>query len=894
MSNKSSSSPAAAGIYHGSNNRRIINRVLLISILCVILVVLIRATAFSPTSSFLKRSSSSDASGNSNDEGVIKRNEERKDVAILVQREKDEGREDDQKNGATARTRNHHHRDSEASSSSEDDQSLVAKFLLLAGLRRVAAHHDLQRGGVSRACFIALVRHTRSGLERAARLLLNVKANLPLMAARYPAVLFVEYDADEAAVIAALNINSGFLSDKKTGDSNGRGPLTHLFPAGVIVAHIPQKDFGVLPPWVHGEERGVRWPYPASSYWGVSYRYMCNFFATRVMYQEALKRFDYYFRLDTDSYILARPMKTVVVPKAAPDAVKKLTLLLLRGRAARSAHADADDMKKAAKFIEESRSSIMSSHQEASSSSSDSNNDKQSFDELGFEELPVDADYFLDTASADAKYSFNMIHPQTIPQFLNGVPEMFDEFYVKELNLELEMVEKEGGDPNRVRIMRRSSNEQPWEMLRRQHRESDDSSPRHLHHHRNNNNDDDGSDTSGSQKKKKQTMKKKTENPLGDVNKWRKAEENRHRGGSGPRPFNYPGAPAAIHFWDNYEIVSLAMFRSSSSIADASSSPSSVGEGEQQQLHNHEGILLLMGENTTATAAAAEAEAVSLHPVKTQPVSTAHLPPNRDQIFAMAFAALGGSSSHTKADLEKRAISRHRRFESTHKKALHDLRAAALGRFITHFDRAGGVFYRRWGDAEARTLTAALFLQSTEISYAQSLPYQHYHNYHCASQDSSEMPFAAERGQKVDAGSTSGRSSKSSISHVAAFLRKLGLSDEDGGSGGGGGGDAVSCNLIVRALAPARINEEYLFEKALSAAVTHLSSQRRNLIKEVHGQCERVATQEGGSSWDMNGTKNMFAWKGKGSAEMTPCEHSHNNEYIWGYVKQQGDGFLAV
>ena len=53
--------------------------------------------------------------------------------------------------------------------------------------------------------------------------------------------------------------------------------------------------------------------------------------------------------------------------------------------------------------------------------------------------------------------------------------------------------------------------------------------------------------------------------------------------------------------------------------------------------------------------------------------------------------------------------------------------------FLNYFDQKGGFYYYRWGDAEVRTLLVSLFIPASEVAYLDSLPYQHYHNYHCPS-----------------------------------------------------------------------------------------------------------------------------------------------------------------
>jgi hypothetical protein len=148
-----------------------------------------------------------------------------------------------------------------------------------------------------------------------------------------------------------------------------------------------------------------------------------------------------------------------------------------------------------------------------------------------------------------------------------------------------------------------------------------------------------------------------------------------HNRGAGPTPFHSPRG-LGLHFWDNFEIVDLRLFRPR---IDELIVPMSLDGGDRAALAS------------APTAAAAGDDAA-----------------NNDA---------GGA-----ADARPAAASPARR---------HLDRAQSVQRFLTHFDRASGFYTHRWGDAEVRTLTATLYLEQHQLLYTAALPYQHYHNYHC-------------------------------------------------------------------------------------------------------------------------------------------------------------------
>ena len=212
--------------------------------------------------------------------------------------------------------------------------------------------------------------------------------------------------------------------------------------------------------------------------------------------------------------------------------------------------------------IEQAKSWIELAHgiRRGSSSASSSINRQQQENRnallnfLGFEEKIVDVDYFLDMAASDSKYSFSMLHPQTLPQFLNGLWEMYDDFFKKEV---VDLSEQTAELQNH--IMRLSADERP------QYQSADFNLEEILkgggENNPKNSKDDaveaDAHDTSN--KRKKVTNKKYSAQNLAAAAKY--VSKRVGRGGvQGPSPFNSPRG-IGLHFWDNYEITSLEMFR---------------------------------------------------------------------------------------------------------------------------------------------------------------------------------------------------------------------------------------------------------------------------------------------------------------------------------------------
>lgn len=148
-----------------------------------------------------------------------------------------------------------------------------------------------------------------------------------------------------------------------------RLPTTSGVTSGVELVALPTADFGDIPSHLKPKNQ---WPYAANSYWGVGYRHMCRFFGIRIFFTPYFQenRFDFYLRLDTDSYILG--------PLLAPPSART-----------------AEELNTPAHSLEEQ-------------------------------------DLFVAMHQKRAEYGFSMMHPQTIPQFMTGLYETYDHFRAEE------------------------------------------------------------------------------------------------------------------------------------------------------------------------------------------------------------------------------------------------------------------------------------------------------------------------------------------------------------------------------------------------------------------------------------------------------------------------------
>ena len=267
-------------------------------------------------------------------------------------------------------------------------------------------------------CFVTMIKHDEEGIRKFHRLIVNVRQKLPLMATRYPYLAFHEAKVLGSTLGVSLLRNElqlrtsgdtmdGLLdpidsvSADRTSFNDLRSvhslspellhflddePISHiqlvmdkfLYPAagggGSWMEFVSMKhdDFSV-PPFV---DEHVTWPYPQHSYWGVSYRHMCRFFAFRLFQYLLAHRvmFDYYLRLDSDSFILSTPL-AVYAPWASANIGPKGVQW-----------------------------------------------------EPDHEKNPREIDLFEAMLTKGAKYGFSMLHPQTERTFFSNLWNHFDDF----------------------------------------------------------------------------------------------------------------------------------------------------------------------------------------------------------------------------------------------------------------------------------------------------------------------------------------------------------------------------------------------------------------------------------------------------------------------------------
>lgn len=707
----------------------------------------------------------------------------------------------------------------------------LQKFILFSQLRRASAHFQLQRDGKARACFVSLVRHTKDGLQRFVRLTRNVRENLPLMAARYPFIAFLEDSANIEQATESINVLAGFKANHKSG---GLLPLEHVFPGGIMLIKVPLSDFGSLPPFVKSEAQ-MHWHYGSQNYWGMSYRHMCRFFGVRVMMQEVLLRdFDFFLRLDTDSHILERPKTTALIPKLLPS-LSKWSFL------------PATLMNNAKRWIEMAHVQEQQQKSEEEIKPNSNINNNKLLDRLGFEERVVDIDMFIDMVASNSKYSFSMLHPQTMPQFLYGLFETYDEFFKQEVQFESEQ-------PEELQCLRVKCQQLP------DHRSA--------------------------------------ANEVGAAAKRLSKSFGNAPLINGPDPFCSPRG-TGLHFWDNFEITSVEMFQQIS-LSSASSSSTAAGESGDPMTKKKRGVTFVEEDVVDEQAAvkrlikrklvtadvggAVEEKSSSFVPSLTRMHKEVLKAMNLQGAKAAKRRDDNQNGGNEKDDVEKSVIKKH------------NARAMAMNRFLTKVDHSGGFFYNRWGDAEVRTLTVSLFLQSTEITYANNFPYQHYHNYHCPISPR-RLSFAKER-REVITDSTTGDDSVDPnenvdqlIGQILVYLQDLGFSSmtrNEPKQGADEDHDGDDVRFVNQILDPSsQSSNAYFTAKALSVICGFVSSTRRQLFASVSGNCEQNANRPGKEN-------SGLATKGHGSAKMLPAEHEHNNKYFWKFARDQRDGFLSI
>jgi len=166
---------------------------------------------------------------------------------------------------------------------SSDDQTETADFERTDVSVEQADAESAESSGVLgggsaplKACFLVLTRGDAKGLTSLRRLMKNMDESFVAgSTSTYPLVIFYE-GIDEA-------------TQKKLAQETKR-PLEFASVSFSIPSFITKPAF--------------RWPYPGNSWYGVGYRHMCRFFAVELFKQPVLDKYDWYMRLDTDSYVL--------------------------------------------------------------------------------------------------------------------------------------------------------------------------------------------------------------------------------------------------------------------------------------------------------------------------------------------------------------------------------------------------------------------------------------------------------------------------------------------------------------------------------------------------------------------------------------------------------------
>ena len=472
--------------------------------------------------------------------------------------------------------------------------------------------------------------------------------------------------------------------------------------SGFHFVALDESEFGKVPSSVVPE--GHRpWPYPGNSYWGVSYRHMCRFFGVKIFTNPFLvqNRFDYYLRLDTDSFILSMPRYEA-----------------MWGAAWREKQMD--------QFFD--------------SDGSRRRDDQQRL---------VLADYFETMKSQGAKYAFSMLHPQTIHQFRVGVWEMFDSFVADEKR------RRQGSsNPNQCLVGESAT----------------------------------VSSSFGSDDLRRQAVIALSKSMEASDEAFRKncvegrGSDDAKAGFTPSSVFPFPRQDL-VHFWDNFEIVDLQLFAkdystsphggeevcrinpvSEKDLADAALSrlipqhglrrnnppmelPTSIyalliNKGEQSDVGIHELPILwdVQGEegeveDEGSVRATYEGSTIygalgDLSAEVVQQLQRSRRQEMRRLVIEAANITLAEVGPQRRRELLHALVGMFR-WKQCRQRLLKRQRVKLVTDFLATVESSGGFYYHRWGDAEVHTLLMSLALSPREIVYVESLPYQHYFNYHC-------------------------------------------------------------------------------------------------------------------------------------------------------------------
>ncbi|CUG06038.1 glycosyltransferase family 15, putative [Bodo saltans] len=642
------------------------------------------------------------------------------------------------------------------------------------------AHADAHGLAPVRACFVSLIRHSEDGVKKLHRLLANVRQQMPKMAGRYPFVAFHESIAssgDIAKRLLSLEMDfleghdphdGGVWSHQREAQRSGvetasphvggdddnvhaheATTLTHklvdrvshddaaawrfllrkfVFPksithpdpilrtdswqrlpaasgvtSGVELVPLPASDFGEIPSQV--KKPKSQWPYPSNSYWGVGYRHMCRFFAIRIFFTPFFQQgaFDYYLRLDTDSYILGPPL--------APSTPSHFQLV--------------DDPQSGSGTGELTKPDDL--HR-------GNNNNAQGQHQQGQPPPSLEEqDLFVAMRRRQAEYGFSMMHPQTIRQFMTGLYETYDHFQQEE-NAD----KYSGGQHAAVERGRGTIGRSTSSPLHRPLSELPFPRQDGVHYWDN--------------------------FEIVDLSMFRPQD--------------------GVHYWDNFEIVDLSMFRplrafdvlvkehdathkqDAAKIAAGNGDDGTSKEWVLPQMlgdlgvgriprdwHIHD-FDVLPRSAIAGEAVSASEESLLVKEVlqrlrdalgdnaNTTFTKTLLTPPHRG---ATATTTEGSSPveimTHILLQAARRkewasswvlrAQSTLRRRYDTQVARPHNERLRRMQAWFDRLEEEGGFYYHRWGDAEVRTLTMSMFVDAKNIAWVSSLPYQHYFNFIC-------------------------------------------------------------------------------------------------------------------------------------------------------------------
>lgn len=137
-------------------------------------------------------------------------------------------------------------------------------------------------------CIVYLVRSSEKDVENFNKSLSLVEENIIPTTKDFDVVVFCEPSFEELKSKVKTNLNLIYKT------------IEFSIPeySGIILDQIPK----FFPHPTHGNGP-IAWGHPGFS---IGYRHMCRFFSGQMYEYDILHKYDYYLRLDTDSYIITR------------------------------------------------------------------------------------------------------------------------------------------------------------------------------------------------------------------------------------------------------------------------------------------------------------------------------------------------------------------------------------------------------------------------------------------------------------------------------------------------------------------------------------------------------------------------------------------------------------